>query len=247
MGLNFNSKKTVCINFHKFGRCSDSICYPDIYLNGQCLKWCSKVKHLGHILNCCLSPNADIACKKGSFISCVNNIQAEFSFAHPSTKIKLLQIYGSAFYGSNLWNLYHSSADHLYKTWNIALRKLYGLPYQAHTRFLDYICGVRHLSVTLKVRFISFIQSLLQSTNDIVHNLVHFHVFNHTSPTGLLLSNILNEFDIGCLSDLHVHMFDLCSIIREKYDCISTLPDDELSICCTVKELIDCLQGITYC
>jgi hypothetical protein len=169
VGLNFNSKKTICISFHKYGNCSDKPFCPKIYLNGQLLKWCKKVKHLGHILTCCLSCDSDIACKKGSFISCVNSIQAEFPFAHPSIKVKLLQIYGCSFYGSNLWDLYHSSADHLFKTWNIALRKLYGLPYQSHTRFLDSICQVRHVSFMLKIRFVTFIQTLLQSTNTIVH------------------------------------------------------------------------------
>jgi hypothetical protein len=245
VGLNFNSKKTICISFHKYGHCSNEAFCPKIFLNGQLLSWCKKVKHLGHMLSCCLSSESDIACKKGSFISCVNNIQAEFPFAHPSIKVKLLQIYGCSFYGSNLWDLYHSSADHLFKTWNIALRRLYGLPYQSHTRFLDNICNVRHVSFTLKVRFVSFVQMLCQSTNDIVRNLIQFYVFNHTSPTGIMLSNILKEFDIGCLSDMPMYSIDkaLCG----KYNSVYNLPEHEMSFCNTVKELIDCLHGNTYC
>jgi hypothetical protein len=247
VGLTFNSQKTVCINFHRDGKCSQNMSPPNVYLNGQPLQWQNQVKHLGHILSCCLSCNADISAKKGSFISCVNNIQTEFGFAHPSTKSKLLQIYGTSFYGSNLWNLYDTSASHLFKTWNIALRKLYALPYRTHTKFLDHICNIRHISVTLKVRFVSFIQSLLQSSNAIIKHLIHFYTFNHTSPTGLLLSQILNEFDIGYLSDMPLFTSDPRTSIIEKYNMINELSVEELSYCSAIKELIDCKHGTSVC
>jgi hypothetical protein len=247
VGLNFNSKKTVCINFHRNGHCPAHNFSPEVYLNGKALKWCNEVKHLGHILTCCMSSNADIIAKKSSFISCVNNIQAEFAFAHPSTKMKLLNIYGTSFYGSNLWNLYDSSSDRLFKTWNIALRKLFDLPYNTHTRFLDEICRARHISITLKLRFLSFIQSLLKSTNSIVQNLICSCIFNHTSPSGLMLSNILHEFDVGDLSDFPFITTDLRTCIIEKYNILSTLSDDERSYCDGIKELIDCRHGIKEC
>ena len=51
-GLEFNSKKTVCILFHQLGHCNDTNT-PNVYLNDKALKWCQHVKHLGHIISCC--------------------------------------------------------------------------------------------------------------------------------------------------------------------------------------------------
>ena len=237
----------MCINFHRDGQCNRNTSPPNVYLNGQLLNWLNQVKHLGHILSCCLSCCADISAKKGSFIGCVNNIQTEFGFAHPVNKIKLLQTYVTSFYGSNLWNLYDSSAHNLYKTWNIALRKLYNLPYRTHTRFLDFICNVRHIHLSLKLRFVSFIQSLLKSSNVILSHLIHFYALNHTSPTGLMMSRILNEFNIGYLCDILDLNANLYTLITDSYKELNSLSDDEISYCTAIKELIDCCQGTSVC
>jgi hypothetical protein len=72
---------------------------------------------------------------------------------------------------------------------------------------------------------------------------MYSYVFNHTSPTGIMLSKILNEFDIGSLADMPIYIPDLRTCLCKKYYSMYSLPDDELSYCHTVKELIDCLHG----
>ena len=184
----------------------------------------------------------DIDIKKGKFIGCVNNITTEFQFAHPVAKVKLLQIYGSSFYGSNLWDYYSPSSDKLYKTWNIALRKLFNLPARSHTRYLDVICNVRHIRFSLKVRFLSFIQSLFQSSNLLIRNLIERVAFNHMSPTGLMLSYVVNEYAICGMHDIKSVVNSLREFMMNKYDHVHGLNYEELSKCHVVLELIDSLN-----
>ena len=221
-GLEFNSKKTICINFHHSGKCNDSSSPPHVFLNGEKLKWCNSVKHLGHTVTCCLGFNKDVDIKKGQFITCVNNILTEFGFAHPSVKCKLMQIYGTSFYGCPLWDFYSDATNKLFTTWNIALRKMFNLPYRTHTRYLDIIASVKHLRFSLKQRFLSFTQSLWKSENPLVYDLTHFYVLKTVSPTGLHLARILSEYDLCSLS-----MYSSCDnvCLKRKYGSIHGLSD----------------------
>jgi len=55
--ITFNEKKSVCM---KFGVNDQK---PDILLDGKILKWESKVKHVGNILNTMLNDKEDIHLK----------------------------------------------------------------------------------------------------------------------------------------------------------------------------------------
>ena len=155
---------------------------------------------------------------------------SEFAFAHPAVKVKLLKVHGTSFYGSNLWNLYGCGATKLNTTWNIAIRKLYSLPYQTHTRYLDLISKTRHLNVVLKYRFISFVKSLTTTVNPLIHNLVTSYVFNHVSPTGLMLSRITREFDSTLsLTNDSDYIDTLKSLLYHKQNNLYILTDEEVS------------------
>ncbi len=119
----FNVTKTMCIEFH-YGKHSGEIPQYPVYLGLDKRQWYSQVKHLGHIFNCCSSLSADVDNQKGQFIGCVNSIITQFGFPHPVCKMKLLVTHAYSFYGSSLWDLYGNACNHLYTTWNIAVRRL---------------------------------------------------------------------------------------------------------------------------
>ncbi len=146
-GLIFNATKTLCIKFHS-GHHSESITQYPIFLGNEKLKWYSKVKHLGHCFDCCVSFDADVFNRKGQFIGCMNNIITQFVFAHPSCKVKLLTIHGYSFYGSSLWNLYDKTTNKMFVTWNIAIRRLLNIPKTTHTRYLSHLSDIPHVRHT---------------------------------------------------------------------------------------------------
>ena len=245
-GLDFNEKKTICIRFHNSIQCCDKTNLPGLFLNCKPLKWCTHVKHLGHTISCCANFEKDIMYRKGQFIACVNNIMTEFGFAHSNTKSKLLQMYGTSFYGSCLWNLYNNSAKGLYTCWNIGIRKLFRLPYRTHTKFLEPISNMPHVSFSLKLRFIKFVQKLVKSSNSLIKNLLMFTITNHTSPTGLTISKILSEYNLCHISSLYLCLPSIHLQIIANHKML-TMDDTALSVVSVIKDIINCNEGTHEC
>ncbi len=118
-GLHFNVKKTQCIMFHP-KECVDT--NTELTLNGDILTWSHDMIHMDHYYNCSLSFRQYVNIRKGCFMQCVNEMCTEFAFVQLKCRAKLLQIYGTSFYVSNLWDLYS-------KTWNVAIRKVFNIPF----------------------------------------------------------------------------------------------------------------------
>jgi hypothetical protein len=245
-GLQYNCKKTLCVDFHGYDSCTENIKYC-VYLNQQPLKWCKSAKHLGHTLTCCLTCDKDVNVKKGQFIACVNNILSEFSFAHHDAKLHLMNMYGTSFYGSHLWDLYGNSTKSLYTTWNVALRRIIRLPYRTHKRFLYHISKVKHIHVSLKLRFINFIISLIESSNTMVQNLLTYTLTSNLFCTGLNLHRILSEFDI-CSPQMFLQTYDsVRRTILCQYEKQNELPTEELYYCGMIIEMLNCCQNTHIC
>ena len=117
-----DKSKTKCIIFSP--RAKDRNGVAPILLNGDPLPWVREVKHLGNILQCENNMKRDIAVKRGKFIGKVNSLLQELHFAEPSVLIKLLKIYCTSFYGSNLWDIYSSDVDKLFRSWNVTIRNV---------------------------------------------------------------------------------------------------------------------------
>ena len=77
-----------------------------------------------------------------------------------SVFVKLLQIYASSFYGSNLWNLYSPEVDRIYKSWNVTVRNVFGLPWTTHRYWIEPVSGCQHPKTFLSSRYVKFVSSL---------------------------------------------------------------------------------------
>ncbi len=75
--------------------------------------------------------------------------------------------------------LYGNACNHLYTTWNIAVRRLYELPRTAHTRLLCNITNLPHIKHNLKCRFIKFDNNATKSWNKKVKFLANMFISNN--------------------------------------------------------------------
>ena len=64
------------------------------------------------------SPHHDLLKKRASFIGKIHSFRQEFGNIDPTVYIKLVTIYLSSFYGSNLWDLYDDTTDKLFQKIN---------------------------------------------------------------------------------------------------------------------------------
>ncbi len=242
-GVHFNAIKTVCIKYH-------SKCHPQgpvkqfsVSLSGTKLKWFDCVKHLGHKLNFCLKSTHCIKYRRWQFIGVVNQIQTEFSFAHPECKCQMLKIYGCSFYGSPLWDLYSTDINCLYTSWNVAFITICGLPYRTHTRYLEYVSGLLYVKHILKCRFIKFIQNMMQGNNKHLQYVLKMCALeNCLSPSGLNLKRNKEEYYLS-VSELILRPHNM---IRHKmhtqYNDCNVIPSEEWIIS-VILELMDCKRG----
>ena len=76
-------------------------------LEGKPLPWVSSVKHLGSNITNDIDNimNHDIMEKRAQYIAKNNELNQEFYYAHPDTKVWINKIYNSSFYGAPLWDI----------------------------------------------------------------------------------------------------------------------------------------------
>ena len=115
-----------------------------ILLNGDPLPWVQQVKHLGNVMQCDNSMKIDCTLKRGKFIGKVNSLLQEFYFADHKAKMRLMNIFTSSFHGSGLWDLQSRETDRLFKSWNVSIRHVLGVPFNTHRYFIEPLSGCPH-------------------------------------------------------------------------------------------------------
>ena len=75
------------------------------------------------------------------FIGYVNKLRSNFRHLQPHVLINLFKAYCCSFYRSQLWKFNSVGIDKCCKSWNIAVRTLLGLPYNAADNAHTYLLG----------------------------------------------------------------------------------------------------------
>ena len=190
--------KTKCIAFLKRERE-----IGDVQLCGVPLPWVSGGVHLGnHISNQHNGMKHDITIKRANFISKNIDLNQEFYFCHPSTKVKMNTIYNLHFTGSSLWDLFAKEAIMVEKSWNTSVRIMFDLPLQTHKYLIEPISETRHLKFVLIDRFLGFLQQIEKSQKHIPKQLLSFIKHDVRSTTGSNLRNILLLTDKPSVEDV---------------------------------------------
>ena len=70
--------------------------------------------------------------ERAQYITRNNELSQEFSFAHPTTKCLINNIFNTHFTGSSLWNLFNKATEMLEKSWNVSQRIMFALPSETH-------------------------------------------------------------------------------------------------------------------
>ena len=81
-------------------------------------------------------------------------LNQEFFFAHPRTKIKVNSIYNSHFTSSPLWNLFGNGAKKIIiSSYNMSIKSMMDLPLATHRSLIEPITDCKHISKILVNRF----------------------------------------------------------------------------------------------
>ena len=119
----FNSKKTVCMRIKYKSKCDTKI--PNVYLNGQVLKWVSDHKYLGVYINELFKDDRDIKRQMCAMYCKGNTLVRKFKQCNVDVKTRLFQTFCSNMYCAQLWcNYTNGSFKQLYVSYNNVFRYL---------------------------------------------------------------------------------------------------------------------------
>ena len=160
--IQFNMAKCQLI---KYGESDD----VPFYFNGTLIEYVRHGVHLGHsigtVTHCYMV--RDVA---RDFFTHLNGILANFNYCELQTKYRLFVSYCTSYYGSCLWDLQQKLADVFYTTWRKAIRRLFGLPRNAHCNLLPLTLVAACLPIQSQLlnRCTNFVNSCLNSNNCIL-------------------------------------------------------------------------------
>lgn len=200
------------------------------------LRWVNEIKHLGNVITNDRDIMAqDIMQKRAAYINRNHELLQEFHFAHPLSKAKINNCYNMSFYGSVLWNLFGTESLRLEKSWNVSVRKMFHLSFNAHRYFIEPISCTKHIMYSLYSRLVKFVHKIKSCNKTVMQKLLQNVKYDCRSNTGRNLRNIMLKSGKNCVDDINEE--DLHNLI---YHAIPIGNDWRLSI---AKETIEYICG----
>ena len=181
-------------------------------LGSRQLPWVDKIVHLGMIItNCNDTLENEMRIKK------VRNIELnqEFYFVAPETKLKINDIYNSSWYGSVIYKLFGTEAVKLESSYNRSLKIMLDLPLETHRSLIEPLSGRQHIRKVFSRRFLVMLEQIRKSVKPFSKVLLLETEIDARSNTGNNLRKLLlqtNKYDIRQiqLSDIDtIPYFDL--------------------------------------
>ena len=159
---------------------------PKVMVEGEEVSIVDEMIYLGHCIN---SKKSDASVKYiiKDFNCKVNSFLGDFGMMSSKLKNFLFDKYCTSFYGSNLCRLFDDNImNDLYVNWRKAIRRIWGLPSNAHCRLLYHISGLMPPEILLQTRFCKFLWNGLNSNNQIVNFMFNLSL----TENGILGRNI---------------------------------------------------------
>ena len=168
-----------------------------LLLNGDKLPFTDSAKHLGHYLdNSKAGIKKDMKMKRAMAVQKNNELCQEFYFCHPTTKLKLNQIYNFCYTGCQLWDLFCREAIYLENSFNVSVRIMLGLPVTTHRYLIQPLAGGVHVKQVFAQRFLKFCDKLKNSKKAVIKdtfNKIKLDVRTTTGKNLTELSELVNK------------------------------------------------------
>ena len=203
----------------------------NITLNGKELPWISSIKHLGSTItnNFRCRMGQDTGEKRAAYIAKNNELNQEFHYAHPRTKIWVNNIYNSSFYGAPLWDLFSRDFEKLEKSWNVSQRIMLSLPRKTHRYFLEPLSDTHHIVKSIKKRFLGFLNKIRSSKKEVLRCVLRKIERDCRSTTGRNIRSLKLQNE-----ETTQKLFETPYV---------TVPEDELWRLEVISELIEVKTG----
>ena len=129
--------------------------------------------------------------KNAAYVEKNIELNQEFFFTHPSTKLTMNRIYISHYSGSPLWNLFGVGAKRIESSYNRSVKIMLDLPYATHRCLIEPLTGERHVKKVLISRYLGFMEKIASSKKRAVKMLMETAKKYVRSVTGHNFRNIM--------------------------------------------------------
>ena len=172
--------------------------------------------------------------KRRKFIGKYYSLRQEFGFLKPDMFLKIINIYATSFYGSNVWSLSSPGSEKLYVSWNRMIRNTWNVPNATHRYLIENISNSNHIKLCIFKRYLTFINSLKTSKKKCLASLANLVTKDKHSITCQNLDYISNE------CNLDAHNANPCEVLQSEYH---EVPADKVWRVETIKELLAIRNG----
>ena len=109
--------------------------------------------------------------------------------------------YCGSFYGAQIWKCQTNYFSACCTSWNIAVRKIFRLPYTTHTRYLGPLLNQEHVSVQLIMRMLKLYYSMFNSRNIIIKSFISRVMRNSKTCIGYNIAYLRFKYNILVFKD----------------------------------------------
>ena len=190
---------------------------PNMNLCGNPLPWTNKFKHLGITVDDKVDGGSmDMNVKNAQYVGKNIELNQEFYFADPSTKLKMNKIYNSHYYGSPLWDLFGVGAVKIESSYNRSVKVMMDLPYATHRTLIEPLTNHEHIKIVLIRRFLSFMEKIIKSGKAPLVMLMSEAMSDSRSTTGSNYRNIMLQVGKTSVEDVKVEDADMIKYCKLK-------------------------------
>ena len=147
--------------------------------------------------------------KNAKYVSKNIELNQEFHFSSPKTRVFINDIYNNSWFGSVLWDLFCPSAVQLESSWNRSMKITLDLPYATHRGLIEPLSGTKHLKRILIKRFLQMISKIRISSKSILKTLLRAIEMDTRSTTGKNLREIMLLTGKLTINDIEVNDSDV--------------------------------------
>ena len=126
----------------------------------------------------------DLLEKRATYIAKNNELNQEFHYAHPKTKVWINKVFNTSFYGAPLWDMFSKNFEKLEKSWNVSNRIMLSLPRNTHRYFIEPLTKTEHIIKSLWKRFLKFVGNITNGKKKVLRNMLAVIKYDARSVTG---------------------------------------------------------------
>lgn len=240
----FNASKSKCVYLYPKSRFNSILHRYDVSqlrftINSYDIEFVDSYKHLGHVISNTFTDDIDILEKRSVFIGQANNVLCYFAKLTSNVKSRLFFTYCNSFFGSELWRLDNACMDDICTAWRRGIRRIWSLPYNAHSRYLPLLSNCLPIYDQFCDRFLNFVRRCLSDSSSQLVRTITSH--------GLLFSRANSPIGYNFIYCMRRYCFNFIDFLHCKYSVarrcsMSVLPADSIAIS-FLQELIYLREG----